>query len=144
MAARSPALAKLTRPQLYDALPRRRLFAALDAAAARPIVWLCGPPGAGKSTLVASWLEDREARHVWYQADSGEPYILVMQAVTLACLWSAEHDGALRHATAFVPFALLGALAGFALFERLTDNQFGKAIGAPLVVSGSALLVRLV
>ena len=72
MAARTPALAKLTRPKLYDALPRPRLFALLDEAAKRPIVWLCAPPGAGKSTLVASWLEARELRHIWYQVDAGD------------------------------------------------------------------------
>ena len=58
MAARSP-LAKLTRPKLYDALPRPRLFALLDQAAKRPIVWVCAAPGAGKTTLVASYLEAR-------------------------------------------------------------------------------------
>ncbi len=72
MAARTPALAKLTRPKLYDALPRPRLFALLDEAAKRPIVWLCAPPGAGKSTLVASWLEARALRHIWYQVDIGD------------------------------------------------------------------------
>ncbi len=72
MAARSPALAKLTRPKLYDALPRPRLYALLDEAAKRPIVWICAPPGAGKTTLVASWLEARNRRHVWYQVDAGD------------------------------------------------------------------------
>jgi ATP/maltotriose-dependent transcriptional regulator MalT/DNA-binding SARP family transcriptional activator len=72
VAVRSPALAKLTRPKLYDALPRPRLFSLLDEAAARPIVWLTAPPGSGKSTLVASYLEARDLPHVWYQADSGD------------------------------------------------------------------------
>ncbi|MBX3465124.1 MAG: hypothetical protein KF830_18290 [Planctomycetes bacterium] len=73
MAPRTPALAKLTRPRLHDALPRPRLFALLDAAvASRPIVWVGAPPGAGKSTLVAGWLEARGRRHLWYQIDAGD------------------------------------------------------------------------
>src|SRR5437016_10380110 len=72
VAVRSPALAKLTRPKLYDALPRPRLFSLLDEAATRPIVWVCAPPGSGKTTLVASYLKARDLRHVWYQADIGD------------------------------------------------------------------------
>ena len=85
-----PALAKLTRPKLYDALPRPRLFAALDEAAKRPIVWLSGAPGAGKTTLVASWLEARRRRHLWYQLDPGDAdaatffHFLVIAAESLA------------------------------------------------------------
>ena len=67
-----PGLAKLTRPKLYDALARPRLFALLDGAIQRPIVWLSGAPGAGKTTLVASWLEARRRRHLWYQLDAGD------------------------------------------------------------------------
>lgn len=70
---RAPTLAKLTRPRLHGALPRPRLFALLDeAAASRPIIWVGGPPGYGKTTLVAGWLQARERRHLWYQIDPGD------------------------------------------------------------------------
>ena len=72
LAARAPSLAKLSRPKLFDALPRPRLFSLLDEAAQRPIVWLSGAPGAGKTTLVASYLEARRLRHLWYQCDVGD------------------------------------------------------------------------
>ena len=69
MKSGGPALAKLTRPKLYDAVPRPRLFSLLDEAGKRPIVWVCAPPGAGKTTLIASFLEARGLRHIWYQID---------------------------------------------------------------------------
>jgi ATP/maltotriose-dependent transcriptional regulator MalT len=67
-----PTLAKLSRPRLYDALPRERLFALLDSKREHPAVWIAGPPGSGKTTLVCSYLEDRRLRGIWYQVDAGD------------------------------------------------------------------------
>src|SRR5262245_27633058 len=63
-------LAKLTKPRLHGAVLRDRLLARL--AEARTAVCLVGPPGAGKTTLVASWLDARKLPGIWYQADAGD------------------------------------------------------------------------
>ncbi|MEO8631197.1 MAG: AAA family ATPase, partial [Betaproteobacteria bacterium] len=67
-----PALAKLTRPRLYGAVARARLFQLLDQRREHPVVWIAGPPGAGKTTLVASYVSEREIPGIWYQIDSGD------------------------------------------------------------------------
>ncbi len=65
-------LAKLTRPRLHAAVKRARLFKLLDQRERYPIIWVNGPPGAGKTTLVASYLETRNANTFWYQVDEGD------------------------------------------------------------------------
>ena len=65
-------LAKLSRPKLYSAIPRVRLFQRLDEMREHPAIWVCGPPGAGKTTLLASYLSEREIPGIWYQVDSGD------------------------------------------------------------------------
>ncbi len=65
-------LAKTTRPTLGTTLARPRLFRLLDRARQRPVTWVWGPPGAGKTTLVGSYLRARKVRVLWYQLDEGD------------------------------------------------------------------------
>lgn len=65
-------LAKVSRPRLRGVVARDRLFAALDAALDTPLCWVCGPPGAGKTVLVSSYLDARSRAALWFQLDAGD------------------------------------------------------------------------
>src|SRR5687767_10733904 len=70
MAQRKASLGKVTRPNVSAVLPRKRLFALLDSHGAA--AWVTGPPGCGKTTLAASWLDHAGIAGLWYQLDEGD------------------------------------------------------------------------
>ena len=65
-------LAKLTRPDPGEALLRERLFTQLGAARQQPIIWISAPAGAGKTTLISSYIESQRLKNLWYQVDAGD------------------------------------------------------------------------
>src|SRR5688572_16114191 len=69
---RPMSLAKLTQPASINRLLRPRLFRWLDRAGKKPVTWVWAPPGAGKTTLIASYLTARKIRTLWYQLDAGD------------------------------------------------------------------------
>lgn len=71
-AQRTAGPAKIVRPRIVHDLPRPRLFELLDESWESPIVWLSAPAGSGKTTLVASYVELRKLRCLWYQCDEGD------------------------------------------------------------------------
>jgi len=64
--------AKLTRPRSDGLLRRGRLFEHFDHPGAKRVLWLSAPPGAGKTSLVASWLDERRRQALWYQLDAND------------------------------------------------------------------------
>ncbi|MBS3809677.1 MAG: hypothetical protein KGY38_05950, partial [Desulfobacterales bacterium] len=65
-------LAKISRPRVQKVLQRRRLFHLLDDTRAYPATWICGPGGSGKTTFVASYIEENQLPCLWYQVDEGD------------------------------------------------------------------------
>jgi len=66
--------AKVTPPSVSrpGLVPRERLFERLDRALERGAAWVRGPAGAGKTTLVASWIAARGLPALWVQVDAGD------------------------------------------------------------------------
>jgi len=66
-------LAKFTIPFIARVLPRPRLFRLLDQTRkSQPIVWIAGPPGSGKTTLVTSYISTKNISCLWYRIDEGD------------------------------------------------------------------------
>ncbi len=65
-------LAKITRPRPHNAYLREKFFDILDRCREKSVIWLSAPPGAGKTTLVSSYIESRKLRCLWYEVDSGD------------------------------------------------------------------------
>ncbi|MEW6681792.1 MAG: BTAD domain-containing putative transcriptional regulator [Nitrospirota bacterium] len=72
MGRASTGLAKFTPPDATGLVARPRLFRLVDRASRRAAVWVTGPPGSGKTSLVASYLRSRRVPAIWYRMDEGD------------------------------------------------------------------------
>lgn len=109
---------------------RERLFQRLDEGhASRSVIWVVGPAGAGKTTLIASWLDARRLPSIWYQVDSDDAdpatlfYYLVRAAQPLA-----------RPGQRPLPLLTPEYLPELASFSRRFFRNLFERIGAPGVV----------
>lgn len=73
MTKRDPSAAlpaKLTVPKLENVVSRTRLFKRLDMAWEKSVIWIGAPAGSGKTTLIASYLAQRNLKPLWYRIDA--------------------------------------------------------------------------
>jgi ATP/maltotriose-dependent transcriptional regulator MalT len=66
------ASAKIMRASASKIINRKRLFRRLEGDKACPLIWISGPAGCGKSTLVSSFIEYSDKPHIWYKIDSSD------------------------------------------------------------------------
>ncbi|MHC9545009.1 MAG: BTAD domain-containing putative transcriptional regulator [Vulcanimicrobiota bacterium] len=74
-AGHSTVIAKITCPRVSEIIIRKRLFDIIDTARKKPVIWIAAPAGSGKTTLIASYLDERKMRSLWYQVDEGDANI---------------------------------------------------------------------
>lgn len=63
---------KIARPAVSGIFARERLFTMLDSGQGKPVTWVSGPAGSGKTTLVASYVDTKDLPCLWYQVDEGD------------------------------------------------------------------------
>ncbi|HET8705950.1 MAG TPA: AAA family ATPase, partial [Pseudomonadales bacterium] len=66
--AKNLNIAKLVQPDVSGLLERERLFELLDKSD-NGFGWVMGPAGAGKTSLLTSWVKSRKKNTLWYRVD---------------------------------------------------------------------------
>jgi LuxR family maltose regulon positive regulatory protein len=125
-AVRARLPAKLSNRRMGWVIDRERLFARLDAEGERPLLWVAGPAGAGKTTLVSTWLERTHLPAAWYRVDAGDG--------DLATVFSFLAQAARAHSRKRrlqLPALTPEYLADLPGFARRFFGQFFGALPAP-------------
>jgi ATP/maltotriose-dependent transcriptional regulator MalT/DNA-binding SARP family transcriptional activator len=136
MKATPASIAKVARPRTSGLVGRPRLFEALDACLARPLTWVSGPAGSGKTMLVAGYLEARRLPSLWYLVDERDADV----AAFFYYMGEASHRAFPGRRT---PLPLLTGehVQGIPAFTRTYfDALFARALG-PARKRGRFLLV---
>jgi len=68
--------AKIVKPNVSAVLHRERIFSKLNTFTKNyPLTWVSSPGGAGKTSLISSFLDKRSAKSLWYSVDERDEEI---------------------------------------------------------------------
>lgn len=116
------SIAKISRPNAGGIIPRKRLFRLLDNAKKQPVLWVTGPAGSGKTSLIAGYLDARKLPCLWYQADDRDSDI----AAFFYYLGLAAQKAAPRYRKP-LPLFTPEYLSGIATFtQRFFENLYNR------------------
>lgn len=127
--ASTPRLVKISRPQVGQTYPRNRLYQRLDTACERPVVWISGPAGSGKTTLVSSYIEARRPNQLWYQVDEGDADVASFFYYMSLAAKQAAGNNRLR-----LPLLSRDFNAGLPVFAKNYFRELFRRLPAPSVV----------
>jgi DNA-binding SARP family transcriptional activator len=117
---------KVTAPRLPHVLERRRLFKLLDRARRSRVVWVVGPAGAGKTTLIASYAVARNVSTCWYRVDASD--------VDVATLFHCLGESRALSRTARLPAPPEPLAPALEVFSRRYFEALGDALPEPALL----------
>jgi len=120
---------KITRPAVSGIFARERLFTMLDNGQGKPVTWVSGPAGSGKTTLVASYVDAKDLPCLWYQVDEGDRDV----AAFFYYMGMAVNQAAPRKRKS-LPLLAPEYLADLSAFTRRYFENFSDLLPRPFVI----------
>ncbi|QKS29449.1 MAG: hypothetical protein HT579_11350 [Candidatus Accumulibacter similis] len=119
-------MGKFSSPRLPRVHGRERLFRLIDDGLQAAAVWITGCAGAGKTTLIGSYLDSRQRTAFWYQVDRGD----VDAAGCCHFLRQATASTTAAAAGSMLPLDALASADRRAFFRRYFADLYG-GLSAP-------------
>jgi LuxR family transcriptional regulator, maltose regulon positive regulatory protein len=120
---------KLSRPRLQPTCPRNRLFAILRESVGTCAIWICGPAGSGKTTLVNSFLDTTDIPCIWYGVDPTDTDIASFFYYMSNAWKKISSDAAFS-----LPFFTQEFFPKISIFTNRFFNLFSQHIPRPLAI----------
>lgn len=126
------SLAKISSPRCDRPFLRPRLFSRLDDLRLAALTWIAGPPGAGKTTLMSSYLVARRLPSLWYQLDADDADVATFfHYLRLAVAQATRHvPGASEALPSLTPEYLPGLMS----FTRRYAEALSSCLQVPTVI----------
>ena len=121
--------AKTSPPILPGLFKRKRLFDLLDRYRDRQAIWIQGLPGAGKTSLVTSYIKQHGLNPLWYQVDAGDD-----DPATFFHYFSLAAGSLLPAPHKPLPKLTPESLPNLALFARLYFRELFDELPKPLLL----------
>ena len=121
---------KITAPGLPAGIVKReRLFHILENCREKRVVWISGPGGSGKTTLVSSYLEAHKLSAIWYhmdQKDADPATFFYYMGLAFSDCASPDHEP--------LPLLTPEYLAGIKTFTRHYFDQLFTQLPVPYAI----------
>jgi len=120
---------KLSRPRLHQTYLRKRLFHILSKSLDRCALWVCGPAGSGKTTLVNSFLHTNNIPCIWYGIDQTDTDIASFFYFLGKALEEISADDSV-----YLPSFAQGSIFDTAIFTKRYFNLMSQQISTPFAI----------
>ncbi len=127
---------KISKPEVVGVIQRKGLFHLLDKLRKKPIVWISGIPGSGKTTFVVNYLKSRKIPYIYYHLDEGDNelstffYYMGMAAKDIVSSPHAQNKATKRDVQSF-PLLTPEQLQDIPAFTKLFFQELLSSLAKP-------------